>query len=257
MYLNIEHHLTAKLEVETDGAHNGSIDPDKLKQNKKALAFVKGALSDKLFKRYNHTVCNELWANLLKDYQELDAQQLFVLRNKYIYCVKTPNQKMSDYICHLDELHSQIKNAGYEISNTDCILTILNGTHNEFSDFVSSVTGKQKVNELKLDELKEKLIREDQYRRSMIEKSSPRPDERRVFYTDSKVENRKHFNKPRYKRRDKNSKDNRRCYSCNQVGHYANECPKKSNLKSLVKKVAPPKEFTGCLIDKINTVLVT
>ena len=158
MFLNLEQHLKVKLEKESTGTHSGSIDPEKAKQNKKALAFVKGALSDKLFKRYNQNECHELWNKILKDFQELDAQQLFVLRNKYIYCVKSSSQRMSDYISSLDELHEQIKDAGYTISDTDCILTLLNGTHTEFSDFVSSVTGKQKVSELNLVDLKEKLM---------------------------------------------------------------------------------------------------
>ena len=53
---------------------------------------------------------------------------------------------MSDYINRLSSLKQELTDAGNTVSDQDFILTIMNGTHDEFGDYVSAVTGKKKIN---------------------------------------------------------------------------------------------------------------
>ncbi len=189
MYLNLDSHLSVKMEFESTGAHTGKVDPNKERDNKKTLAFVKGTLTDKLFNRYDDKKeAKDLWDAILKDYEQLDAQQLFLLRNKYIYSVKNKNQSVSDYISYLAGINAQIKSSGYEMSEIDCILTLLNGTNDEFSEFMSSVTAKAKVSELKLKDLEDKLIAEDNFRRSFKRNRDQSEGERHVLVTKNNVQ---------------------------------------------------------------------
>ena len=67
MYLDLDGYLTVKGEGE-----------DKVKKDKKALAFIKDSLSDTLFRRYNETSAKELWDKLKVDFATVDAQMLFM-----------------------------------------------------------------------------------------------------------------------------------------------------------------------------------
>ena len=87
MYLNLDSHLSVKMEFESTGAHTGKVDPNKERDNKKTLAFVKGTLTDKLFNRYDDKKeAKDLWEAILKNYYStlsliytLSARSLLVL----------------------------------------------------------------------------------------------------------------------------------------------------------------------------------
>ena len=51
---------------------------------------------------------------------------------------------MREYLDHLTALSQELRDSGNEVRNKDFILTIMNGTHDEFSSFVSSMWGKKR-----------------------------------------------------------------------------------------------------------------
>ena len=57
------------------------------------------ALSDNLFRQYQDIeTLKDLWDRLKTDYETSDMQLQFVLRNKFLTCRKSKNEKMSDYV---------------------------------------------------------------------------------------------------------------------------------------------------------------
>ena len=158
MFLGLDGFIAAKPEP---------TNADQVMKDKKALAFIKEALSDSLFRKYNETTTKDLWDKLKTDYEVIDAQLLFVKRNKFLFCVKSRNESMSDYINRLMQYKNELKDAGNEVSDKDFILTIMNGTHNEYGNFVSAMTGKKNIDEIAANDLINQLIKEDDLRRSM------------------------------------------------------------------------------------------
>ena len=62
------------------------------RNDNKAKAFVKGALCDNLFRRYTADTCKQLWDKILKDFEKIDAQQLFVLLQKFNDNIKSQTE---------------------------------------------------------------------------------------------------------------------------------------------------------------------
>ena len=224
MFMELDGHLTVKAEG------------DAVKKDKKALAFIKDALSDALFRRYNQTNSKELWDKLKEDFETVDAQLLFFLRNKFLNCIKSRTESVRDYIDRLSKYKNELTDAGNEVKDSDYILTIMNGTHNEYGDFVSAMTGKKKVGEVVVADLIDQLIKEDDLRITMqsstlITRINSNNGDRKVCFI--------HKNKNQIKN-IKNKKTKRKCYNCGISGHYANECRK---LKSQVNAVTQGKEY--------------
>jgi hypothetical protein len=132
MFLGLDKYLTVKAETN---------DAAGLLSDKKALSFVKDALSDNLFRKYKEQSTKEIWEKLKKDYEIIDAQLLFVKRNKFLFCKKNRNESMSDYLNRLTSLKEELNEAGNQVSEQDFVLTIMNGTHEEYGKFVSATTG--------------------------------------------------------------------------------------------------------------------
>ena len=189
-------------------------------------AHVMDALSDNLFRKYQEIeTLKELWDQLIKDYESMDMQQQFVLRNKFLLSKKSKNEKMTDYVNRLTTLSHDLKNAGLEVKDSDFTLTLANGTNDEFGAYISSVCGKKTVAEVEKADMISLLIKEDDFRRSV--QSSP------SAYSDRRL----YFTKYNFKQNDRkpsslSDKKKRKCYNCGTPGHIAKECRR---LKSEVK----------------------
>ena len=220
-----------------------SVKPDateaaEVAKDKKALAFIKDSLTDNLFRKYNQTSTKDLWDKLAVDFGKVDAQMLFVKLDKFTSCRKSYKESMIEYIDRLTKLKNELNDADTQISDKSFILAIMKGTHSEFGDFTSAMTGKKE-----LDELIDQLIREDKLRRTTrkgnetkneFKSNSDRHHHHHVLYTKN---NNKHNNAKK-----KNVKKHRNCFSCGKPGHYAIECRK---VKSEVRQPNQGKEFVG------------
>ena len=132
-------------------AKSDSTKKEEVAAEKKALAVVKNTLADNLFRKYcDYTNLVDLWKALEDEYEAMDAQMLFVLRNKFLFSKKGKQEPMRDYLNNLTNLSHELKAAGLTINDSDFILTMMNGTHHEFGDYVSSICGKQKIDQLKI-----------------------------------------------------------------------------------------------------------
>ncbi len=203
--------------------------PDQVPLEKKALSYVMDALCDNLFRKYiEQSTMTDLWDALKTDYETTDAQLQFVLRNKFLTCKKSRNERMTDYIDRLTSLSQDLTSADCTVTEPDFILTLLNGTHEEFGNFVSAACSKKAAKDLKKNELISLLIKEDDLQRSMNQNRASNL-ERRVMYTNNSNGYRNKYAKK------SNSVKNRKCYNCGIPGHYANECKR---MKSEVKAVS-------------------
>jgi hypothetical protein len=184
----------------------------------------------------------------LNTYSQVDAQLMFMKRRKFLLAMKSRDETMSDFINRLKTLRDELVGTSYVMPKDEFLLTLMSGTHQEFGTFVSSMTGKKNVSEIDLDDLCDKLIREDDLRR-MDESNNinNQSSGKRIMYANESghsYKNKKKFlnykkkfksqvnrnsDKQRYgsKQIEKDKvkiKQNRRCYICGKKGHYANEC---------------------------------
>ena len=79
MFLDLDGFLSTKAEASK---------ADEVIKDKKALAFEKDSLSYNLFRKYDQTSTKDLWPQLKAEYEKIDAQLLFVKRNKFLFCTK-------------------------------------------------------------------------------------------------------------------------------------------------------------------------
>lgn len=102
----------------------------KVLSEKKALAFIRDALCDNLFRKYN-TVANpkDLWDKLKTDYEVIDAQLLFVLKTKFNMYKKSRTETVSEFIDRLTTRKQELIGAGSQVSDPDFIIALMMGTH--------------------------------------------------------------------------------------------------------------------------------
>lgn len=233
MFLDLDSYLLAK----------GEENDENKRKDKKALSFVMDCLSDNLFRKYDQATTKDLWDKLKSDFEIADAQLLFVLRNKFLFCVKSKSETMNVYINRLSILRSDLKDAGNEVSDQDYLLTIMNGTHSEYGDYVSAMTGKKKVTDIQVDDLISQLIKEDDLRRTMNNQGLGNPNksddnDRQVFFFNNK---------------EKNKKKKRVCYNCGIAGHYANECRRPKSEVHAVSDQSNGKEYLCNISDNSDS----
>ena len=74
---------------------------------------------------------------------------------------------MSDYINWLTSFKYELDDAGNKATDADFILTVMNGTHDEYSDFVSAMTSKQEISAIVVNDLMNQLIKKDDLKGTM------------------------------------------------------------------------------------------
>ena len=114
MFLGLDSYLTVKAETS---------DAAKVVLDNKALSFVKDSLSDNLFRKYmTETNTKDLWSKIQADYNVVDAQLLFVKRNKFLFCKKARHESMEAYLNRLTSLKQDLADAGSQVNDSDFIL---------------------------------------------------------------------------------------------------------------------------------------
>ena len=220
-YLGLEKYLETKAEIDKT--------PDEKTLEQRALSFVMDALCDNLFRKYvGHNTLKDFWDALKQDYESTDAQKQFVLRKKFLNCTKNRKERIADYIDKLTSYSLDLANAENTVTDQEFILTLLDGTHEEFGSFISAVCAKKAAKDLNKQEVISLLIKEDDLRRLVKEDNDQRPmnhnpnsfQDRRVMFTRNN--HKSHSSK--FAKKSNFSKKNHKCYNCGIPGHYANEC---------------------------------
>lgn len=216
-----------------------------LDEDLKALTYIKRCLSDMILRDYyDITSTKKLWEKLRHEYIQADAQFVMMKRNQFYEARKSVDETMIDFINRLKTVRCELNDASYEISDQDFVFVLIFGTYKEFGPFVSSIRAKKMDSEIKLNELCDQLIKEDNLRRiDKLNNARSQGKDKQVMHTNGNGHKRKRslnssFKNNNYSRpnSDKQNNDNKKdqyksrpthnriCYNCRKKGHYAKDC---------------------------------
>lgn len=134
----------------------------------KELELVKSSLKPILSVKDSHKTLKSQSNQLLDDYGTADIKSLFFKRNQFIHSKKMKDEPMISYLKRLRMMKQELAAAGLNVGDLEFILTIINGTHDEFGEFVWSHCGK--LEDMKVDDLSARLVEEYDVRRERISK---------------------------------------------------------------------------------------
>ncbi|CAH0731841.1 unnamed protein product, partial [Brenthis ino] len=168
----------------------------------KAQSIIVTRLNNKnILQVSNCETAQQIWEKLCSIYESKSETSLHILQQKFFESQYIKNEEISLYIAKLEELANRINQAGGNIPESMLITKIISSLPENFRHFISAWDSVPMADR-KLSELISRLMLEEQRNNDYEEKMA--------LSTQSRNSERK-------------------CFKCQQVGHYKKDCTKNMN----------------------------
>lgn len=167
----------------------------------------------------------EMWSKLHSVYEHKSSTSLHILQQRFFQFKFEDSMDMVTFLAKLQELKTQLKQAGEEVSEKFMVTKVLMSLPARLSHFVSAWESVDPARQT-YDELVGRLLIEE-------ERSKSKESESVALYAggqkQSKATIKRCFKcgKPgHFASQCKSDKDTRKCYKCNKIGHIKSQCQK-------------------------------
>ncbi len=147
----------------------------------------------------------EAWGTLKSVYAAQSTARQMQLKQELNLLVKGPGETLTEYITRATDLRDQLTSAGYEVREVEVVLSVLNGLPENYAMIRTVLEQKQ---DLRLLELLPNLLLVEA--RGARDTGTAGVQMERAFYSG---------------RANPGSASSRRCWNCNQFGHFRSDCP--------------------------------
>ena len=179
---------------------------------------------------------NEAWAKLEKHFERDTLSNKIFLKKKFFRSEMNEDESISTHIKKMKEITDSLAAIKAPISEEDQAITLLGSLPSKYDSLVIVLEAKA---ELKLDEIKQALINEEQKRKPSITCTSNYTSDRALYVKAERV-----------------------CFVCGGSGHYKAECPNNSKIYSIFRhdswrSIVLHLSVCVCFYAAIHVVLVT
>lgn len=182
----------------------------------------------------------EIWEKLNEVHEKKSSASKLMMQREFFDLRMNDNEKAEDYVARAEYLYGQMKEVG--INSIDEVSKVVNGLPKRFLNFISNWSNIP-AHEQKLSILSPRLMAEEllhlhfkrpesgsalvgEHSRTTKKFNKPKPD-----FDPNK--NKQGANSGNYKKGGK--KQVKKCYLCNQNGHWRPECPLKSAIDAAIR----------------------
>ena len=203
---------------------DGPLKVEAIAKNKKAKYILMNSIEDSILRRLDMNSAKDMWITLMNKYQDSNVQNIIFLRKQFLNLKQNNNETLDEFIDRIRTSRQHLESCGHAVSDQDTALTILQGLHPAYENFVQCLTvNKDLTDDLDLEDIIQTLMIEEKRRKSKKE--------------EKQVEN-EHVFHSKYKNDMKKNKffKNVKCFNCNKMGHYARDCKAPNKGKQTKRK---------------------
>lgn len=222
--LDLFEHVDGSAEVPAEDAS------EKVKQefksaSKKAWTYIcLGVEPDQQIHVRNTTTAKEAWDALKNQFARISISQTVRLRQKYYSSKFQSGGNMLEHMNHLKSLHDQLKEMGVNIDDGELAMTLLGSLPDEFKPLITA-----------LDAVGEEKVTFEKVKAMLLNDADRISDSKKV---EDAYSAQRPYNRRRYEPKEPTNKGNEvkfsrkfngTCHNCKEKGHFARDCPKRSN----------------------------
>eukprot|EP00253_Pinus_taeda_P020214 PITA_20214 len=169
----------------------------------------------------NLNTSKEIYNKLVGMFKVSDANQILFLKNKLKDIKKGKDEDIQSYFLRITEIKNDLLSIGEVIPDRELTITTLGGLPSEWYIFRTTLLNNDRIPGF--EELMSRCIQEET---SMVEQEMPSNRGNPISFSSHAKRRNTSGSKGHFKGnpRSKGGRK-RRCFVCNNVGHYARECP--------------------------------
>ena len=191
--------------------------------SKKAWTYICLAVEpDQQIHVRNTTNAKEAWDALKSQFARTSISQIVRLRQKYYSTKFQSGGNMLEHINHVKSLHDQLKEMGANIDDGELAMTLLASLPDEFKPLITA-----------LDAVGEEKVTFEKVKSMLLNDADRISDSKKIedAYSAQRRYNRKrNESKERHNKGYEDRKFQGTCHYCKEKGHFARDCPKRSNI---------------------------
>lgn len=200
-----------------------------VKDNSKAMSLISTAIERKQLRGLiTCSIARDMWMTLTGIYEQKSASSRLLLLQRYHEYRMKSQDSVIQHVSKVQNLASQLKDAGQDITEVDIMAKILGSLPAKYST-LATAWDSVPVEEQRVGALLERLIKEE----CRLTIKSETTSAFSAVSTDDKKNRDPRGNKDRknYRQSDQHNKSQQECYYCKKRGHFARECYKKKRDK--------------------------